>query len=355
MRTNKKIFSGRTWTFQSACDFILHFSSSQQLFQDNPSRSNFTYELSNSDICVSHMPHALIFAISKSMNYRSRDTIRRTWGQLRSLDSITEFKHLHLKLLFLIDIDENYMMHMALEQNLYHDLVQVHLPQYYTLSTYRDMAILHWTETFCSQALLTVKTDDDVFLNIFLLANILTSIISQINKQSSIPECVSISNENEQAIIYGVRIDHAQVVRHSHSLSSDGARYIVTSDEYPCSYYPNYMSGFGYIITRLARVQLLCAFFRLEKLFHMSDVYVTGILAEYLSIQRRHLPLQINSRQNDDCDLFFTGHRAYACASSNHYDQQSSARDRDMFRSFNRYWHRIYEKRLAYIRPIRLY
>jgi len=243
-----------------------------------------------------------------------------------------------LKLLFLLDIDETNRLSINLEQSIYHDLVQVNLPQYYILSTYRDMAILHWTETFCSKVLVTVKTDDDIFLNIFLLANVLNSIISNLTIHSS-------------AVIYGARIRKAPVVRYSNDLTSEDIRYIVNDDEYPCRYYPDYMSGFGYIITRNVRVKLLGAFFREEKLFHLSDIYVTGILPEYLNISRRHISLRMNSRGLDDCESFFHQGNAFACASTSHYHDEltSSMRDEYILERFNKYWQLVYKYRMQFL------
>lgn len=313
--------------------------SPRELFAQDPIRSSFTYELSNKNSCSSiPPPHALIFVISKSINFGRRNAIRRTWGNFAHITSIKKFAHLRLKLLFLLDIDETSRLNINLEQSIYHDLVQVHLPQYYILSTHRDMAILHWTETYCSKALFTIKTDDDIFLNIFLLANVLNRLISNITIDSF-------------AVIYGTKILHAQVVRHSNDPRSAEARYITTDDEYPCRYYPDYMSGFGYMITRNARAKLLWAFFRAEKLFHLSDVYVTGILPEYMDIPRKHLRLQMSSQDIDDCDSFFQLDNAFACASGLHYekDSASSIKDVYVFERFNVYWKHVYDNRIRSI------
>ncbi|CAF0768894.1 unnamed protein product [Adineta ricciae] len=317
-----------------------HFIRDQSIAELLPQKSaefSFSYELSNNNICSSTTPHAIIFVISKSSNFPSRLAIRRTWGDLSRLISIERFAQLRLKLLFLLDIDEARMLSIKLEQAIYNDLIQVRLPEHYTLSTYRDMAILHWTETYCSQVLLTIKTDDDIFLNTFLLANVLTHIISNATSSS--------------ALIYGIRFRHARVVRYVDDLTSESVRYITTHDEYPCAYYPDYMSGFGYIITRNARLKLLSAFARHQKLISMSDVYITGILAEYMNIPRQHLRFQISYLSNDDCEVFFNADNAYACASSSHYvsKQAPTSINVDIFERFNTYWKRVIRNRFLYI------
>jgi hypothetical protein len=207
------------------------------------------------------------------------------------------------------------------------------------------MAILHWTDKYCPEAIMTVKTDDDIFLNTYLLANIINTILLNTTIKQSKIKCNP--SDDSSAVIYGIRIPYAEVVRHSNDPILEGIRYIVTNDEYPCKYYPNYMSGFGYIINSNARSKLLCTFFRDQNPFHLSDVYVTGILPEYIGIKRKHLGLTISYRSTDDCEEFFSQSdpHAYACASSLHYNNKQT----NTFERFNTYWKRIYENRLLFI------
>ncbi|CAF3489175.1 unnamed protein product [Rotaria sp. Silwood1] len=324
-----------------------HFMNDQspkQLFEQEPIRTDFSYEIKNQHFCSSVKPHALIFVVSKSSNYDSRSAIRRTWGNLARVTSFDKFSYLRLKLLFLIDIDEAYLLTINLEQTLFQDLVQVRLPQQYRLSTFRDMAMLHWTETYCPEAMMTVKTDDDIFLNTYLLVNAIDTILmNTINNRTNL-HC---NSSDTSAIIYGVEIQNAYVVRNSNDPYLEATRYIVTNEEYPCKNYPLYMSGFGYMVNRNARSKLLCTFFRDKKPFHISDVYVTGILPEYVGIQRKNLGLLISYRSSDDCEKFFSEKNAnnYACASSLHYNNKQV----DIFERFNTYWNHIYNNRLLYI------
>lgn len=236
------------------------------------------------------------------------------------------------------------MKSVSLEQRVFHDLVQVHLPQYYTLSSYRDMAILYWTETYCPKTKITVKTDDDVFLNTYLLVNIISTILANTTVHSSKQQC---DPAGPSGHIYGILIMDARVVRLSSDPMLEASRYIVTEDEYPCKHYPHYMSGFGYLVDRRARSKLLCSFSRDLKPFFMSDVYVTGILPEYLGIERKHLDLLISYRSTDDCEQFFrqSNAEAFACASSLHYGTAKV----NVFERFNSYWRRIHENRILYI------
>lgn len=326
--------------------------SPKELFARDPIRLPFTYELSNGNFCSSNdPPDALIFVISKSVNFDIRTAIRRTWGNLVHLNSISKLAHLRIKLLFLLDIDETLLVSIKLEQSIYQDIVQVHLPERYILSTYRDMAILHWTENYCRNASFTIKTDDDIFLNTFLLANILKRLAMNIPNVLPPSTCSSASHNDPLARIYGILIRCALVVRPSTNPKSEEYRYITTDNEYPCRFYPAYLSGFGYIITRHARVKLLCAFFRVKKLFHLSDVYITGILTDYLNITRQDLAIRITAVDGDDCETFFAKPNTFACASASHHHKQlpsSALHSAKIFERYNTYWNRIYANRIDF-------
>ena len=318
--------------------------SPQELFEQAPRRSPFTYEITNGNFCLTSSPDAIVFVISKSSNFESRSAVRRTWGNLAHAASSNNFPGLQVRLVFLIDIDESRLKSVELEQKLFHDIIQVHLPQHYTLSTYRDMALLHWTETFCPRVKLTIKTDDDVFLNTYLLLNVIKAILANTTKDRPSTAC---SASHPHGRIYGVVILYGQVVRYSNDPVLEGARYIVTDDEYPCRKYPHYVSGFGYMIDHHARAKLLCTFYRDPKPFYMSDVYVTGILPEYISIPRVHLGLVISYRSSDDCEKFFSqpDSAMFACASSMHYTGAKA----NVFERFNAFGKRVDANRHLYL------
>ena len=316
------------------------FFSVKRFVAHGPVQTEFSYRIINENLCqFNNSPDLLIFVLSKSENFEARQAIRRTWGNVHLVNSVPEYEKLQIKILFFLDIDESSLMKIEMEQSIFKDLVQVQLPQHYSLSSYRDMAILHWTEIFCPEVPLTMKTDDDIFLNIFLLANVLNEIFRQFPRRNSTDfQCRETKLNDKSALMFGIRIEQAIVTRSNHDSSSATARYIVTEDEYPCQVYPHYLSGFGYLVNRQARRNLLCVFFRSERIFPISNVYVTGILAEFLGIGRRALPLMINSRVEDDCQTFFTDSRAFACVSSSHHSQKSSNNNVNLFELFNSYW-----------------
>jgi beta-1,3-galactosyltransferase 1 len=71
---------------------------------------------------------------------------------------------------------------------------------------------------------------------------------------------------------------------------------------YGGEYYPNYLSGTAYVlgidaVTKLFKKSLSVP------LFHLEDVYITGIVASQLKLKRQHHPLFFYSTTKDTCAL----------------------------------------------------
>ena len=74
--------------------------------------------------------------------------------------------------------------------------------------------------------------------------------------------------------IYGYKHVHPKVFRKADD--PVGARYVVTVDEFPCATYPDYLSGFGYVIPKKARDALVYAAYHDFNIpFRISDIYLT--------------------------------------------------------------------------------
>ncbi len=74
--------------------------------------------------------------------------------------------------------------------------------------------------------------------------------------------------------IYGYKHYNPGVFRQAND--PVGARYVVTVDEFPCGKYPDFLSGFGYLIPKKARDALIYASYQdPDTPFRISDVYLT--------------------------------------------------------------------------------
>ena len=96
---------------------------------------------------------------------------------------------------------------------------------------------------------------------------------------------------------------------------------IISEDEYPCDIYPNYLNHNAYLISNDARNLILCTFYRQSNApLQISEIYITGILAEYLNIERQSLvDYEINWDTEYSCEKFFSRSnplQAFACVTN---------------------------------------
>ncbi len=162
-------------------------------------------------------------------------------------------------------MDEKLTNNIRLEYDLFHDIIQVELPQQYTLVTHRVISLFEWSFRYCRSAKFLFKTDDDIFINLILLLKFLSPLLNTTSNNS-----FHISDMN----IYGYKHYNPGVFREAND--PVGARYVVTVDEFPCGRYPDFLSGFGYLIPKKARDAIIyAAYHNPDNAFRISDVYLT--------------------------------------------------------------------------------
>jgi hypothetical protein len=162
-------------------------------------------------------------------------------------------------------LDEKLTNNIRLEYNLFHDIIQVELPQQYTLVTHRVISLFEWSFRYCRSAKFLFKTDDDMFINLILLLKFLSPLLNTTSNNS-----FHISDMK----IYGYKHHNGGVFREAND--PVGSRYVVTRDEFPCERYPDYLDGLGYLIPKKARDAIVYAVYQNpDTAFRISDVYLT--------------------------------------------------------------------------------
>jgi hypothetical protein len=222
----------------------------------------YLFTINNYDACLNEPVDLLIIIISKSESFKTRDAIRRTWGSGKNLGS---YSSIYIKVFFLIDFDDKLSYSIRLENNLFRDIIQVDLPQQYTLNTHRELSLFEWSFRFCRTAKFLFKTDDDVFINLILLVKFISPFLEKVTNNSF---------HTSDMDMYGLKFHNLPVIRDAND--PIGKRYIITADEYPCATYPNFLCGFGYLMPKKARDALIYAAYKDPHApFRISDVYVT--------------------------------------------------------------------------------
>jgi hypothetical protein len=126
------------------------------------------------------------------------------------------------------------------------------------------LSLFEWSLRFCRSAEFIFKTDDDIFINIILLLQFLSSLLNKPTNTSFRPS---------ELKIYGYVQYQPGVYRKADDPVS--VRYVVTTDEFPCQNYPDHLSGYGYLIPKKARDALIYAAYHDTNPFRISDVYIT--------------------------------------------------------------------------------
>ena len=144
---------------------------------------------------------------------------------------------------------------LVAESKRYQDIIQENFVDTYYNITYKAVAALRWVSQRCPQAEFVLKTDDDVFVNIYLLLKLL------------------------------VRMSTAEPSLHTRTIMCSmgnvhvprSGKWKMDKSEFRFDYYPPFCQGLAYIMTQDIIDPLLNASYYVP--FHkIDDVYLTGFV-----------------------------------------------------------------------------
>uniref|UniRef100_A0A2L2YDT5 Hexosyltransferase n=1 Tax=Parasteatoda tepidariorum TaxID=114398 RepID=A0A2L2YDT5_PARTP len=121
--------------------------------------------------------------------------------------------------------------------------------------------LLQWVSQFCPNVQYVLKTDDDMYVNVANLLNMLIRVPVKSN------------------VMYGVLFKKAKPNRNS------AAKWFVPKKQFDGSVFPDYLSGTGYVMSRDGLPKLLDASAALPFLV-MEDVFITGLCASESHVRR---------------------------------------------------------------------
>ena len=216
-------------------------------------KENFSYLVPNTKLClgVSGKLDYVMYIFSAPDNFKRRDFIRKTWGRTDI------FKDVKSKTVFMLGKSKKNTTNSAImkESSKYGDVVISDFMESYENVSYKGIMSLNWISTFCTNAQLIVKVDDDVFFNIFEFRNFMAS------KKVTMARRTLFCRVNP----------HSNVMR--------GGRWAVSRAQYPRTFYPPYCNGPSWVMTNdiagsLYNATLFVPWMPIE------DVYSSGILTE---------------------------------------------------------------------------
>ena len=197
----------------------------------------------------------LILVSSAPANKQRRNYIRKTWGFERAFKPrwTTVFLIAQTRI-------QNESNSLLKEDEVYGDLVRADYYDHYYNQTRKIQMGFEWATLYCKFAFL-LKTDDDVFVNS-------AGLVSFLGKPSTPVKEVYMGYRQRNPVVFRF------------------GKWKVTKEEYSETYYPDFCSGFGYVLSYDAVISFVKAFASVP-FFRLDDVYV-GMLAKGTGIKITH-------------------------------------------------------------------
>ena len=142
--------------------------------------TSFEYEINKESVCQQFgnaNRTLMVVIVSAAENFVKREAIRRSWA--RTLNESEYFGDQWAKFAFLVGSTDSETQRKVLNESQVHsDVIQVKLIDEYANLSQKSAALLHWTMNYCSNAHFIIKCDDDVFVNVQRLSEIISQIDS---------------------------------------------------------------------------------------------------------------------------------------------------------------------------------
>lgn len=214
--------------------------------------------------CGAGESHLLGTFVSSAVgNFAQRSAIRETWGKpLMNIRHQQNNQSTGTFLFFVLGRTDNPVLQEALAQEAanYSDIIQEDFQDTYLNLTLKSVLILRWVTTFCPRIRFVFKTDDDMFINAVELLDHLAS------------------RKPQQEVLLG-RLIHGATPIHKNS-----SKWFAPPISFDSKVYPNYLSGTGYVLSGDVADRLYAQVDRVP-LFHLEDIYITGLLAAEAGIK----------------------------------------------------------------------
>ena len=227
---------------------------------------HFKFLIEGSNICEEYVPFLLILVPSLPHHQNKRQIIRETWGQFARNKTLPgQFRSKRARLAFLLgQCTDNKTNHVIVQEKKKHgDIVVGDFEDSYKNLTRKILLGLKWMSIYCGAADYILKADEDIYVNIPKLMAILTE-----------------NPANMTGSIYGHLYGGGRVMRKG--------RWTVSTEEFPMSNYPPYMSGNSYVISGATAPKLLYTSQYLPYL-SIEDAFITGVLPRVNKISQFHV------------------------------------------------------------------
>ena len=222
--------------------------------------NSFNYILHPGDVCDSDTSF-FVYVYSHPAHHQNRELIRATWGNL------TLYHPIKISLLFFGGLSNETTINKAIEVEgkKFQDIVQSSFLDTYRNLTYKAISAMKYITENCETVKYIIKTDDDIFINMFSAIELLQRRIQ-----------MYLYKRKELICYFHI---HAVAARERDS------KWYVSEEEWPLLEYPKYCSGASYIFTPDFALSVL-KLSNIIKYFWLEDVYITGILQSLMHVHQ---------------------------------------------------------------------
>ncbi|KAK2152321.1 hypothetical protein LSH36_333g00014 [Paralvinella palmiformis] len=221
----------------------------------------FRYIINTQAVCRDNDIFLIVYVHTAPDHYKRRMVIRQTWGR-------SNYYHLKVRVVFIMGYTYNKnetQQALLFEAEQYHDLVQEDFADTYKNLTYKGIAGLKWISNYCPRAKFVLKTDDDIFVNMFTLLRHLASL-----------DRMGVDNKGILLCLVWYRMTVMRT-----------GKWKVSVDQWKDNYYPTYCSGSAFTMTMDVALAMYNVSYHVP-FFWVDDFYITGLLPLKLGGKVKH-------------------------------------------------------------------
>ncbi|KAL1130627.1 hypothetical protein AAG570_011869 [Ranatra chinensis] len=203
-------------------------------------------------------PNLVVVVCSAPGHIEARHAIRETWAR-HNISSV--------RIAFILGITTNVSLQALIEEENdgFRDIIQENFMDTYNNLTVKSVMMLKWFIRHCPHTHYLMKTDDDMFINTTLGMTTDTPV-------------------NMTRLLIGSLICRARPIIDANS------KWYNPKYMYSKKFYPNYLSGTGYVMSRDVAIKLYRSALS-TSLIHLEDVFITGICAAKAGVRPRNHPI----------------------------------------------------------------
>ncbi|XP_063094321.1 beta-1,3-galactosyltransferase 9 [Cavia porcellus] len=217
------------------------------------------YILSQPEVCKEKSIFLLSLVFSSPENRTRRDLIRKTWGNVTSVQGHTILTLFVLGMPVLVTTQKE----IDKESHKNNDIIEGLFLDSSENQTLKIIEMTQWAVSFCPNALFILKVDEEMFVNLPTLVAYLLNL-----------------KEHLEDIYVG------RVIHHDIPNRDPNSQGFVSLSEYPETYYPDYCSGEAFIMSQNV-ARMMYVVFKEVSTMVPADVFV-GICAKTIGLKPIH-------------------------------------------------------------------